>query len=79
MHIHGVPYVATFTIFKNSVVDFNHYMLLGKPWFIDAKVIHDQGNNVIIVQGNGIVITILIKKKLGAKPKGLKYLFVMTY
>jgi hypothetical protein len=41
MHIHGVPYVATFTIFKNSVVDFNHYMLLGKPWFIDAKVIHD--------------------------------------
>jgi hypothetical protein len=31
IHIHGIPYVATFTILQNSVVDFNYYMLLGKP------------------------------------------------
>jgi hypothetical protein len=42
-------------------------MLLGRPWFRDAKITHDWGNNVIIVQGNGIVITISVNKKLGAK------------
>jgi hypothetical protein len=35
-------------------------MLLGRPWLKDAKVTHDWGNKVIIVQGNGIVF----KKKL---------------
>jgi hypothetical protein len=40
---------------------------------------HDWGNNVIIVQGNGIIKTILVNKKLGVEIKGLKYLFVMTY
>jgi hypothetical protein len=44
-------------------------MLLGKPWLKDAKVTHDWGNNVIVVQGNGIVKTILVNKKLGAKTK----------
>jgi hypothetical protein len=34
-----------------------------------TKVTHDWGNNVIIVQGNGIVKTILVDKKLGAKTK----------
>jgi len=37
IHIHGIPYIATFTILKNSVVDFNYFMLLGRPWLIDAK------------------------------------------
>jgi hypothetical protein len=44
-------------------------MLLGRPWLKDAKVTHDWGNNVIIVQGNGIVKTILVNKKLGAETK----------
>jgi hypothetical protein len=44
-------------------------MLLGRPWFGDAKVTHDWGNDVIIVQGNGIVKTILVNKKLGAKTR----------
>jgi hypothetical protein len=39
--LHGIPYVATFTILKNSVVDFSYFMLLGRPWFRDAKVKHD--------------------------------------
>ncbi len=43
-------------------------MLLGRR-FRDAKVTHDWGNNVIIVQGNGIIRTILVNKKLGAKTR----------
>jgi hypothetical protein len=41
IHIHGIPYIATFTILKNNVVDYNYSMLLGRPWFKDAKVTHD--------------------------------------
>ncbi len=48
---------------KNSVVD-NYSMLLGKPWLRDAKVTHDWGNNLITIQGNGIIGTILLNKKL---------------
>jgi hypothetical protein len=39
-------------------------MLLGKPWLRDAKVTHDWGNNLITIQGNGIIGTILLNKKL---------------
>jgi len=45
------------------VVD-NYSMLLGKPWLRDAKVTHDWGNNLITIQGNGIIGTILLNKKL---------------
>ncbi len=69
IHIRGIPHIATFIVLKNSVVDFSYFMLLKRPWFKDAKVTHDQGNNVIIVQGNGIVRTISINKKLGAKTR----------
>jgi len=69
IHIHGIPYVATLTILQNSVVDSSYIMLLRKPWLSDTKVTHDWGNNVIIVQGNGIVKTISLNKKLGAKTK----------
>jgi hypothetical protein len=41
IHMHGIPYIATFIVLKNSVVDFNYYMLLGRPCFRDAKVTHD--------------------------------------
>ncbi len=41
IHIHGILYITTFIVLKNSVVDFNYYMLLGKPWLKDAKVTHD--------------------------------------
>ncbi len=52
---------------KNSVVDFNYYMLLRKPWFRDATVTHDCDNNVNIVRGNGTIITISVNKKLGVE------------
>ncbi len=31
IQIHGIPYVAAFTILQNNVVDFNYSMLFGKP------------------------------------------------
>jgi len=44
-------------------------MLLGKVWLRNAKVTHGWGNNVITIQGNGIVRTILVNRKLGIKTK----------
>jgi hypothetical protein len=41
IHIHGIPYVATFTVLQNNVVNFNYSLLLGRFWLIDAKVTHD--------------------------------------
>jgi hypothetical protein len=41
IYVHGIPYITTFTIFQNSVVDSNYSMLLGKPWLKDAEVAHD--------------------------------------
>jgi len=61
--------VATIIILQNNVVDFNYSMLMGRLWLRDAKVTHDWGNNVITVQGNGTVRTILINKKLGVETK----------
>jgi hypothetical protein len=49
IHIHGIPYITTFIVLKNNVVDSNYSMLLGRPWLGDAKVTHYQGNNVIII------------------------------
>jgi hypothetical protein len=41
--------------------------VLGRPWLIDAKITHDWGNNVIIVQGNKIIRTISVNNKLGVE------------
>jgi hypothetical protein len=54
---------------KNNVVDYSYSMLLGRPWFKNAKVTHDWGNNVIIVQGNETIRTISINRKLGVKTR----------
>jgi hypothetical protein len=67
IHIHGIPYVTTFIVLQNNVVDSSYSMLLGKPWLRDAKVTHDKGSNVITSQGNGIVKTILVNRTLGEK------------
>ncbi len=69
IHIHGILYIATFTILKNNVVDYNYFMLLRRPWLRDAKVICDWGNNVIIIKGNGTIKTISINRKLGTKTR----------
>ncbi len=39
--VHGIPYVVTFIVIQNSVLDFSYSMLLGRPWLKDVKVFHD--------------------------------------
>jgi len=37
-------------------------MLLSRPWLRDAKVSHDWDNNIVTIQGNGILKTIVVTK-----------------
>jgi hypothetical protein len=67
IHILGIPYVATFIVLQNNVVDSSYPMLLERPWLKDAKVTHDWGNNVNIFQGNRVITKILVNKKLGVE------------
>jgi hypothetical protein len=41
IYIHGIPYVVTFVVMQNNVVDPNYSMLLGCPWLQNVKVTHD--------------------------------------
>jgi len=41
IHIHGIPYVATFIVLQKTLVDSSYSMLLRRPWFRNAKVTHD--------------------------------------
>jgi hypothetical protein len=61
IYVHGIPYITTFTILQNSVVDTSYSMLLGRPWLRDAKVAHDWGRNIVTIQGNGTIQTILLE------------------
>jgi hypothetical protein len=54
-------------------------MLLGKPYFRDAKVAHYWGNNMITIQGNGTIQTIAVIKHLGTNLKRLKILLCFDY
>jgi hypothetical protein len=49
IYVHGIPYIPTFTILQNSVVDSSYSMLLGRPWMKDAEMAHDQGSNIITI------------------------------
>ncbi len=43
MYAHDIPYITTFIVLQNTIVDSNYSMLLGRPWFKDIKVAHDWG------------------------------------
>jgi hypothetical protein len=30
--VHGIPYITTFIVLQNNVVEYNYSMLLGRPW-----------------------------------------------
>jgi hypothetical protein len=45
--IHGIPYIITFMVMNNKVMDLTYSMLLGCPWVQDAKVIHDFKNRTL--------------------------------
>jgi hypothetical protein len=51
VYVHNIPYIATFTILHNTIVESNYSMLLSRPWLRDAKATHDWGNNTITIQG----------------------------
>jgi hypothetical protein len=63
-YVHDIPYIITFTVIQNKVVDSSYSMLLGRPRLRDAKVAHDWRNNTIIIQGNGTIRTITVIKCL---------------
>jgi hypothetical protein len=44
-------------------------MLLRRPWLRDAKVSHDWGTNIVIIQGIGTIRTIHVTKKLNVQTK----------
>jgi hypothetical protein len=48
-NVHGIPYIITFIVLHNSVVNSDYSMLLGRPWLRDAKVAHDWGNNIVTI------------------------------
>ncbi len=35
--VHGIPYMVTFIVINNNVIDTNYSMLLGCPWLKDAN------------------------------------------
>jgi len=49
-------------------------MLLRHPWVKDAKVSHNWGTNIVIIQRIGTIRTIPITKKLGVQTKRLEVL-----
>ncbi len=55
MYVHGIPYIATFIVLNNTIVDSNYSMLLNRSWLGDVKVTNDWGNNMIMIQGNSTV------------------------
>jgi hypothetical protein len=74
IHVHGIPYIATFIVMNNNVLDSNYSMLLSWPWLCNARVIHDLGSNLIIIESNGTVWTIAITKHLNNNTKCPKVL-----
>jgi len=74
IYVHGIPYIIAFIILQNNVVDSSYSMLLGRPWLRDVKMAHDWGSNIVTIQGNGTIRTIIVTKHLGSeirKPEGL--------
>ncbi len=57
IYVHDIPYVTTFNVLQNNVIDVSYSMLLGKPWLKDVKIAHDWGNNTMTIQGNGTIKT----------------------
>ncbi len=74
IYVHDIPCKTTFIVFQNNVVDFSYSMLLGRPWLKDVKVAHDWESNIVTIQRNGMVKTIIISKHLGNEVRRLEVL-----
>jgi len=60
---------------KVNVLDASYFMLIGHPWLHNVKVTHDWGNNLVTIDGNGIMHTIVMNTNLDSNMKWLKVLF----
>jgi hypothetical protein len=67
-------------VLKNNVLDSNYSMFLGQPWLHNACVTHDWGNNLITIEGNGMVRTIVMTKHLDTNTKCFEVLlfYILT-
>ncbi len=79
IYVHDIPYITTFIVLQNIVVNFYYFMLFGRPWLRDVKVAHDWGNNIVTIQRNGTVKTITITKHLGGEARIPKMLLCYNY
>jgi len=79
LFVHGIPYMVTFIVINNNVLDSSYLMLLGRPWLKVAKVSHDWGTNIVTIQGANTVRTIPITKKLGIQTKRPKVLIYYDF
>jgi hypothetical protein len=79
IYVHDILYITTFIVLQNNVVDFSYSMLLGRPWLRDVKVAHDWGSNIVTIQGNGTIRTIIVTKRLGDEVKRSKVLLCYDY
>ncbi len=80
IYVHNIPYIIVFIILLNNVVDSSYSMLLlGRPWLRDAKVAHDWGSNIVAMQGNGIIKTIIVTKHLGGDVRRQEMLLCYNY
>ncbi len=52
-YVHDIPYIITFIVLQNNVVDSSYSMLLGRPWLRDIKMAHDWGINTLSYKGMG--------------------------
>jgi hypothetical protein len=52
---------------------------LGTPWLKDVEVAHDRGNNIVAIQGNGTIKTIIVTRHLGGEVRRPKILLCYDY
>jgi hypothetical protein len=58
--VHGIPYMVTFIVINNTVLDSNYSMLLRCPWLRNAKVSHNWGTNIVTIQKISTIRTIYV-------------------
>ncbi len=79
IYVHGIIHIITFIVLQNIVVESSYSMLLGRSWLRDAKMAHDWGSNIVTIQGNGTIRTIIITKHLGGEVRKTKMLLCYDY
>ncbi len=79
IYVHDILYIITFTMFENSVVDFSYSILLERPRLRNDKMAHDWGSNIITIQGNGTIRTIIVTKHLGGEIGRLEVFLCYDY